>query len=291
MKVSIVMATYNGSKYVEDQLRSIIDQTRPPDKIFIADDLSNDNTMSLSYSTLEQSSVEFEVNSNLCNKGYARNFNDLLDKARFQSDIIFLSDQDDLWFKDKLEKVLDLYSVKNGVHLTINNALFTNDNLDPYEKTKLDAIRSSFGGKRNWVMGCCVSVTSDFLNLVLPVPVEICDHDDWIVTLARILDVHMETAIPLQYYRRHDENASMIGLNTVREGKSSFRFFTSKNYRKKLRTSLIKKVQLLNEILIFLSEKKRNITKIQPRYIELERRILLRLRLERRLLKFIISFL
>lgn len=100
-KISVVMATYNGEKYLREQLESILEQTYPISEIIIQDDCSTDNTAEiLKEYSLENPSIHYEINET--NLGFNLNFK----KAVFRSkgDFVALSDQDDIWEKDKVAK-------------------------------------------------------------------------------------------------------------------------------------------------------------------------------------------
>ena len=102
MKISLLMATYNGEKYIVEQLKSIYNQTVNPDEVLIADDVSNDRTVELIERFIEQHDLKnWKLMINSSNKGYKKNFYDLIQQAT--GDVIFLSDQDDVWEKNKIE--------------------------------------------------------------------------------------------------------------------------------------------------------------------------------------------
>lgn len=101
--VSIVMTTYNGGRYVADQIRSILAQTYPIGELIVQDDGSTDQTLSIveAFAT-EDSRVKLYRNAE--NLGWNRNFISAIKKA--QGDFIALSDQDDIWFPEKIEKLM-----------------------------------------------------------------------------------------------------------------------------------------------------------------------------------------
>ena len=101
-KISIAMATYNGEKYVEKQMLSLVEQSRPADEVIIVDDCSKDNTSEIVKKFIKErnlSNWKFVVGEE--NVGYKRNFYNAVSLTT--GDIIFLCDQDDIWCKDKLE--------------------------------------------------------------------------------------------------------------------------------------------------------------------------------------------
>ena len=118
--ISLVMTTYNGEKYLEEQLDSIRDQTRKPDEVLIFDDCSTDNTAELVRKYIERNKIAnwvFTVNEK--NKGYSRNFTDGIKTA--VGDIVFLADQDDIWYIDKIEKMCAVMDKNPQIELLASN--------------------------------------------------------------------------------------------------------------------------------------------------------------------------
>lgn len=95
MMNSVAMCTYNGEKYIKEQLESIIHQTLPPDEIIICDDGSNDHTISAIKETMRVWRGSWMLVQNEKNLGYKKNFQKAISLC--QGDIIYLSDQDDVW--------------------------------------------------------------------------------------------------------------------------------------------------------------------------------------------------
>lgn len=99
--VSVVMATYNGAQYLREQIDSILNQTYPVHELIIQDDKSTDNTVAIANEYANRNSV-VKVFVNERNMGLNQNFKSAVMRAT--GDFIALSDQDDIWFKDKLER-------------------------------------------------------------------------------------------------------------------------------------------------------------------------------------------
>ncbi len=105
MTVSVAVATYNGEKYIEEQLKSIMEQSRAVDQVIITDDGSTDKTVEICKAFIEKNSLSnWKVFVNEENKGYCLNFYGAIEKCN--GDVIFLSDQDDRWKLKKVEKML-----------------------------------------------------------------------------------------------------------------------------------------------------------------------------------------
>ena len=126
--ITVVMTTYNGEKYILDQLDSIKKQTRRPDEVLIADDGSTDNTRQLVSTYISVNHLSgWRLIENSDNKGWRRNFIETAGLAG--GDLIFFSDQDDIWIEDKLEimeKEMDKHpeiSVLAGEYIKFKDAL------------------------------------------------------------------------------------------------------------------------------------------------------------------------
>lgn len=106
MKVSICMGIYNGDKFIKQQLKSILEQTHPADEVILCDDNSTDNTVVIVQEFIKKNQLEssWHLYKNRENRGYPGNFYYVMGLCT--GDIVFLADQDDIWEKRKLEKML-----------------------------------------------------------------------------------------------------------------------------------------------------------------------------------------
>jgi len=101
--ISVCMATYNGEKFIEKQLLTILNQTRQPDEVIICDDGSKDNTVIIIQKFIEQYNLtgKWKIYQNKENKGYPGNFYYAMGLC--EGDLVFLADQDDIWDAHKIE--------------------------------------------------------------------------------------------------------------------------------------------------------------------------------------------
>lgn len=107
MRISVVMTTYNGEKYVEEQLDSIRVQTRKADEVLIFDDQSSDKTVKIIQNYIDDNKLNnWKITVNVVNKGWRKNFFDGIQET--SGDVIFLCDQDDIWVPDKIEKMVQV---------------------------------------------------------------------------------------------------------------------------------------------------------------------------------------
>jgi len=214
LKISIAMATYNGAKYLREQLDSFVAQTRLPDELVITDDCSTDNTIEIiqAFAATAPFAVRWEQNEK--NHGYTGNFNHALMKTT--GDLVFLSDQDDVWFPEKLA-IMERYALDNPTALVMmNDAALTDAALNDTGLTKQGQIASAGLDQSAFVMGCCAVVRRELLDICLPIPAQFNGHDGWIVKLAE--GVGRKHVVPdvLQWYRRHEANESQFIANSTR---------------------------------------------------------------------------
>lgn len=211
MKVSIAMASYNGADYIKEQLESFLVQTRLPDELVITDDCSSDDTIKIIEEFTKQAPFPVLYSVNEKNLGYAGNFNAALEKTT--GDLVFLSDQDDVWFPEKLEYMTKLAEKNPDVLIVMNDAALTDGLLNEVGLTKLGQIKSAGMTGKAFVMGCCCAVRRELLDICMPIPVAFKGHDNWLVQFADGLDAKKIDDAVLQYYRRHESNESNFIVN------------------------------------------------------------------------------
>ena len=211
MKISIAMATYNGERYLREQLDSLRTQSRRPDELVITDDASTDATLNIVRAFSEEAPFDVRWYQNETNLGYARNFNRAL--MLTTGDIVFLCDQDDVWFPEKIAVVTDRMLRDADCLMVVNDAALTDEELMDLGFTKLDQIRSAGYPDSLLVMGCCMAVKRDLLELSLPVPEEFGSHDKWLSCIADGMEKKVLLETCLQFYRRHKDNSSQFIAN------------------------------------------------------------------------------
>ena len=116
MSVAVVLSTYNGNQYIVEQLDSIRKQTRTPDRVYICDDCSNDNTVYLIRAYIQENKLtNWILSINTKNKGWKKNFRDLI--LQCEEDIIFPCDQDDVWYPEKIQEMSAILERRNEIDL------------------------------------------------------------------------------------------------------------------------------------------------------------------------------
>ena len=213
--ISVCIATYNGEKFIKDQLLSILEQIGPNDEIIISDDLSKDKTIEI-IENLKDGRIKIFFN---VEKGYTSNFENALKQA--SGDFIFMSDQDDFWNPNKVEvclKELKIYDLVvsdckliDGTNEIISDSYFELRNVK----------KSSWGNLIKFsYLGCCLAFRSEILKKALPFPSnrQFCTHDNWLFLVGSFLFKHKVLDDKLIYYRRHDGNVSSGGLISATSG-------------------------------------------------------------------------
>ncbi|MDN6901089.1 glycosyltransferase [Oenococcus sicerae] len=118
---TVIMGTYNGSAFVYDQLASILEQTSPVTKVIIRDDGSTDGTSKMIEQFIDHYGLhqtwDFQINDD--QKGWRKNFMDMLTKI--ETDLVFFSDQDDIWYSDKVSTFLKAFSHEQQAELIVSD--------------------------------------------------------------------------------------------------------------------------------------------------------------------------
>lgn len=212
-KVSIAMATYNGAKYLNEQLISILSQTYPIFEINIVDDCSTDDTRNILKDYQKKYPI-IKVYFNDFNVGVAKTFEKAISLCT--GDYIALSDQDDYW---ELEKINVLVSKIGNNSLIHSNARIVDEKLNVISETFIKDSRSYKYERwfdyvmQNNVTGCTALFSADILKKILPFPKSIILHDSYIAMHAFLLNGICYTKIPLVLYRQHGNNVH--GANNV----------------------------------------------------------------------------
>lgn len=214
-RVSVILCTYNGERFMQEQLDSIANQTRLPDEVVVSDDNSTDGTFAILEAWKE--SVPFQVNirRNPQNIGYSKNF-ESASQLSF-GDVLFFCDQDDIWHTDKIERVMEIFDRQNDTGIVFHNTSVVDEAGKP---TDLDELQLRGRGNRLLILryfcpvddsapivsGCCCAIRRDLLMEMIPF---FCGHDLCIYALGRAR-THIETILdPLMDYRYHSKNVSL----------------------------------------------------------------------------------
>jgi glycosyltransferase involved in cell wall biosynthesis len=195
------MATYNGESYIIDQIVSILAQLGPEDEIVISDDNSTDDTVDILRGFNDRRIKLF--------RNHFRNpiFNFEYTLRMCKGDLIFLSDQDDLWNPNKLEIVKELLKTYD---LVVTDCQIIDENGMVIHESFFDLRHSSKGLVKNFLknsyLGCCMATNRQIIEKALPFPKRIPMHDIWIGLIGELFgNIHFCNDKLVQY-RRHGKN-------------------------------------------------------------------------------------
>ncbi len=220
MKTSVVMATYNGAEYLYEQLDSLRDQTLTVDEVIICDDRSKDDTVKMIEEYIAANHLEqtWKVFVNEQNLGYANNFHKAMQLAR--GEYIFFSDQDDIWYLNKIEEVVRVMEENSQVQLlctdyepytTAENAPTVPDNI-MRKMTGDGSLEEIVLNSKNIhisSLGCVMCIRKSFRDMCEPYWVKGWAHDDYVWKTAQCVNGCFAYHKPLIKRRLHANNVSM----------------------------------------------------------------------------------
>lgn len=215
MGISVAMCTYNGSRFLDEQLSSIKNQLRPPDELVVCDDGSRDDTVQKLQDFAKQAPFRVRIELNETNLGSTKNFEKAISLC--SGEIIALADQDDIWLSNRLQKteaafidpraelvfgdaeIIDSKSVPTGLRLWKSENFTENDQLQ-FRQGKAMAVLL----RHPVVTGATVAFRSRLREVVLPIP-ETWMHDAWIALLTSVLADIIAVPEALIQYRQHSD--------------------------------------------------------------------------------------
>lgn len=207
-EVSVCMATYNGEKYIREQIESIVVQLGINDELIICDDNSTDSSDEILNEYISDHRIKYIKNTK--SLGVIKNFEKAL--LRAQGKYIFLCDQDDIWLGGKLSTCLRY--LKDNM-LVVSDCMIVNQDLQTIEPSFFKFRNSGTGILKNiWkntYLGCCIAFRRELLQYTLPIPAKIPMHDMWLGLQAEINGNVIFLEQQLLLYRRHDSAASPTG--------------------------------------------------------------------------------
>lgn len=228
--ISIAMATYNGEKYINEQLSSLLKQSRLADEVIIIDDLSNDNTADIVRKFISENKLaNWKLFINESNLGYKKNFYQAI--SRTTGDLIFLCDQDDIWNVDKLECMERIFEENRDI-MALNTRIEYVDEMGKpidirgkniqlennlanlkLERDGLNKIDMEAIWKFNIAPGCTMGFTKQIKDIYLQKS-ECTVYHDWEINfIACTMGGLYFYDQPLIKYRIHNNTVGLAGLN------------------------------------------------------------------------------
>lgn len=228
-RISVCIATYNGEKYIKEQLDSILLQLNSEDEVIISDDESTDRTIDIinEYRDRRIILLNHIKRKQRFKFGYtSKNIEYALERAKGR--YIILADQDDIWLPNKINEFIK--GLQNCDAL-LSNCSIVDDNLNVMIPSKIDAENIKIGDIRNifrcGYLGCCMAFKSEMLRYILPLPNNV-PHDLWIGLVCNnfgILKIQKQITL---LYRRHSNNVTAPNFSIKQSHKKNSLLFKIK---------------------------------------------------------------
>lgn len=222
---SVALCTYNGERYIKEQLESILAQTIVPDEIIVSDDGSVDDTLKIVEDVLGSSStVKYKIVKNTRGKGVANNFSNAISMCT--QNIIFTSDQDDVWVSNKAETILRKFEDNKDALLVFTNGVIVDSNLNTLNLDMWTWVRLTEKklAERKWfdylIVGYIVTgATMAFKKELFESDEEIPSgwlHDDWLAWKACARKGLVPCEEKLILYRQHGDNVCGMDVSSMK---------------------------------------------------------------------------
>lgn len=235
LRVAVAMATFNGERFIAEQLESILNQTQLPDDIVISDDHSTDKTLAVAKKILEPACAERGIDLTIVSHdgpaGVSANFHHAVSQTT--ADVIALADQDDVWHAEKLETLVAHFEALPELLMVHSDADLIDEAGELLGMGVLDSLRitgrerhdlvTSHGiralVRRNLVTGQTALIRRSLIEVAGEIP-EGWVHDEWWALIAASMDGLLLDPRVFQSYRQHAGNeigASKSGWEKLKE--------------------------------------------------------------------------
>jgi glycosyltransferase involved in cell wall biosynthesis len=204
--ISIAMTTFNGARYLGEQLNSLASQTVTPLELVVCDDTSSDETVTILHSFAAQAPFPVKILQNADRLGFQQNF--MKAASLCKGSLIAFCDQDDIWNENKLEVVNQYFAQSDNLLVTHDYSMF-------FENGR-KSIPSYFGNLARSglllavsISGCSQVIRRELIDLVgWPSPQSTWSHDTWVCFTALLLEKRGYIDQSLIQYRMHANNTS-----------------------------------------------------------------------------------
>ena len=216
--ISVCIATYNGEKYIRQQMDSILSQIGEADEVIVSDDGSTDATLAILDSYHDSRIQVYKHDSKTVTTTFpldrpTHNFENALRQAH--GDIIFLSDQDDVWLDGKVKAMV---SALQNADMAVHDCMVVSPDMKMVCPSYFDHIKIHQGVLRNSIrctyLGCCMAMKRCVVEAALPFPKTKIGHDLW---LGIVADMKFRTLLvrqPLLMYRKHPNSMTTSGFKS-----------------------------------------------------------------------------
>ena len=265
-KIDILLATYNGSKYLHEQLDSILNQSYGNINVIIRDDGSSDNTVMIIKEYEQKDNRVKLLSDNLGNLGFVRNFEKLMKNST--SEYLMFSDQDDIWYNNKVETSyvrIKAIEETNGKSCPI--LVHTNSKIMNYEKQTKSLFTSDYAKNSSFenslfnffVQGSTMLINGSLKREALPFSKEVYLHDRYLHLIAEFVGIRSYIDKPTMDYRQHSNNEiGSRGTNIIKrlifdryfnqEDKILFHYLHN-CYKNKIQNHKIEKINIFFNII------------------------------------------
>lgn len=223
--ISVALCTYNGTRFLGEQLASIVAQTRPIDELVVCDDGSTDDTVSRLRDFAAQAPFPVHVHVNETNLGSTKNFEHAL--LRCTGDLLFCCDQDDVWRSDKVRVLTEYFDAHPTHDAVFSNGRLIDDSSAPMGRTLWEEIEFDAAKQAEWhagrgyetlfgsfvVTGATLALRRSALSGLVPFPDGLPNliHDGWIALVLALTDRIGFVDEPLIDYRQHSQQQVGFG--------------------------------------------------------------------------------
>lgn len=222
VKISVALCTYNGEKYIRQQLESICKQTRKIDEIIISDDHSIDHTLDICRQVLNQYDIHYHIIINNPALRVMRNFQQCFSLCT--GDVIFSCDQDDVWNERKVEFIMNEFESNSDIKMIATNAILIDGNGNKMNLTLRESIGFHIDKKNKQFLPnllktfCITGATMAFYKTFESQYFYLSQywlHDGWLALAAALTNQFLYLDDPLTKYRLHGNNVCGIGYDNI----------------------------------------------------------------------------
>lgn len=252
--ISVAMCTYNGAEFIKEQLDSIMEQTLLPDEIVVCDDCSTDKTISIVEETLKIWNGRIKIHKNRKNLGYKMNFQQAISFCH--GDIIFLSDQDDVWKSNKIERCMAYFNSER-VMLVFHDVSIVNLGLKEIQSSFWHILKFDYRKflqnnycrllEGNIVQGSACAFRRQVFEKALPFPKDAI-HDEWIALVAVTMGELVPIPEMLMLYRQGNNQIGALEQNLlpkvikwIKDFRGSFVFALQRDFN-----YIVKRINIFN---------------------------------------------
>jgi glycosyltransferase involved in cell wall biosynthesis len=226
LRISVAMCTYNGARFLSNQLESIAVQTRLPDELIVCDDRSADGSVEIVRNFANKTAFPVRLEINEENLGSTKNFERAIGLC--QGEIIALADQDDAWQAEKLSRMASAFEHDEHIGAVFSDANLIDEDSQLLSKTLWDSLLFNSREQRKFehgqglevllkhavITGATMAFRSKFRDLTIPIP-STHVHDHWIALLIASVSQLAPIRTPLVRYRRHQAQQIGPGVDSL----------------------------------------------------------------------------